>query len=251
MPRVIFPHEPSKLAAMEMHLQNADLSHVHQTVEELTDLSRKTGSIAQGAFGLLETALKRTDDLNDQEIFINHQICQLHEEMNNLILEKDRLNPEQIAHELDDLQKKIFSCSRPCTLSLQQELRSLENQWNHLNFLYTFPVAEGLEPDSFISNYFHRMTNQIEQLRSNDPAQAAKLQTTLKSLQRLCFAAEQLFCGKGDRGYRHLPQEVQKAIGQRIFAHDPEFSMNDLQSNEGRGILAGAIMAELADQMSY
>jgi hypothetical protein len=248
MPRVLFPNEPSQLTAMEKRLQNADLSQVHQTVEELTDLSHKTGSIAQAAFssGLFEAAMKRTEELSNQEIFLNREICHLREEINALMIEKSQLTHEQIAQALDGLQKKIFSCSSPSTHSLQQELRVLENQWNHLFFLYTFPAAEELNPDSFISNYFHRMSHQIEQMRATDPEQAARLQTMLKNHQRQCLAAEQLFCGKGDRCYRQLPQEIQIAVQQRIFAHKRDFSMKGDQSRE---ILAGAIMADLSDRM--
>jgi len=251
MPYMSFPREPSQLAAMEKHLQNANLSQVHQTVEQLTDLSAKTGTIAQAAFssGLFEAAIKRSEELGNQEVVLNHQICRLREEMNDLKIEKDRLTPEQIAEKLDELQKKIFSCIRPCTYSLQQELRSLENQWNHLHFLYVFPVAEELNPDSFISNYFHRISHRIAEVRSSDPGQAAKLQETLKEFQRMCSAAEQLFCGKGGRGYRQLSPEIQIAVQQRLFAYNPGLSMNKGVSKEKPEILAGAIMADLADRM--
>jgi hypothetical protein len=253
MPCLSFPKEPYQLAAMEMRLQNANLYQVHQTIEQLTDLSAKTGTIAQAALSgnLFESAMKRTEELGNQEIVLNHQICHFREEMNDLMIEKDRLTPEQIAYRLDELQKKIFSCSRPSTPCLQEELRSLENQWSHLYFLYAFPVAEELNPDSFFSNYFHRISHRIEQMRSNDPGQAAKLQTLLKDLQRECAAAEMLFLGKGDRGYRLLPQDTQRAIQQRLFAYDPELSlkMKEGAVKEKFEILAGAIMADLADRM--
>lgn len=248
MPYTLFPQEPSQLAAMEMRLQNADLMQVHKTVEQLTDLSNKTGAIAQAAFNgnLFEAAMKRTEELNNQEICLNHKICQLLEEMNDLMIEKDHLTPDETAQWLNELEDKIFSCRRPSTPSLQQKLRSLKNQWNHLNFLYIFPVAEELNPNSFISNYFYRMSHRIEQMRPKDPEEALMLQKLLKDLQRECVAAEQMFCGKGDRSYRQLPEDIQIAIQQRLFAHDPDRSRNLLQNPE---ILAGAIMADLADRM--
>lgn len=251
MPCMSFPQEPFQFAAMERRLQKANLSQVHQTVEQFTDLSARTGTVAHSAFSsnLFEAAMKRTEELSDREIVLNHQICLLRKEMNNLMIGKNRLTPGQIAQSLDELQEKIFSCGRPCTHSLQHELRSLENQWNHLYFLYAFPVAEELNPDSFISNYFHRISQRIEQIHSSDPGQAAKLQTMLKDLQRECLAAEQLFCKKRDRSYRQLPSQIQIAIQQRMFAHDPEFSMEEELSRERTEILTGAIMADLADRM--
>jgi hypothetical protein len=245
MPHVLFSHDPSQLTAMARCLPRANLAQLHHTVEELTDLSCKTGVVAQTVFELVDAAMKRTDELSNQEMLINLEICHLREEVNGLMIEKEKLTPDQIAQALDDLQKKIDSCVRPSTHSLRHELRSLENLWNHLHFVYTFPVADELNPDSFISNYLHRMSHRIKQARFADPKRAAHLQMKLKDLQRQSLAAEQIFCGKGDRLYRQLPKEVHLAVQQRIFAHDPD-SMKSRPSPE---ILAGAIMADLADRM--
>jgi hypothetical protein len=246
MSYVMFPKEPFQLAAMEKSLQNADLMQVHQTVEQLTDLSGKTGVTTVFSSNLFEAAMKRTEELGNHEICLNHEICRLLEEMNNLIIEKTWLTPDQFAQKLGELQNKIFSCSQPNTQSLKQGLRLLENQWNHLYFLYTFPMAEELNPDSFISNYFHRTRERTEQMQLTDPVQASQLQAMLKDLQRECFAAEQVFCGKGDRLYSRLSPDVQTAVQQRLFAHDPILLMNQRQNPE---ILAAAIMADLADRM--
>jgi len=246
MPRVSFPQEPSQLAAMERNLQNADsLMQVHRTVEQLTDLSRKTGEIARNLF---EAAFKRSEELEKQETYLNHYICHLRQEINDLMIGNDRMAPDQIAQTLDELREKIFSCTRPCTRALQQELRSLKNQWNHLDFLNTFPTARELIRDSFISNFFYQRSLQIEEVEKRDPNQAAELKKQLRTLEQECSAAEELYCGKGEKKYQELPKNIKLSIRQLMFAHDPARSMED-PDPEQREVLAGAIMADVANRM--
>jgi hypothetical protein len=252
MPHIEFPKEMSQIATMTVRMQGAKLSEVHQAIEEFTDLSRKTGFVAQAAFSsnVFEAAMQRIEELGDREVSLNHQICYLQEAINDLIIDKDRLPPDQVAEMLYALQKQIFSCARPSTGLLLQQLKGLETEWNHLHFLCTFPLGEEFNPDSFISNYFLRVSNQIEHLKSTHPKQARRLKTTLECLEKECRAAEQVYCGKGLSGYQKLPKSIRQSIEQRLFERFPDRPVWVTDGEEMREIWAGAIIADLSDRIA-
>jgi hypothetical protein len=246
MPQVVFPGESSQLAAIQSIMPNASLWEVHQAIEELTALSQKTGGIAQSVFssGLFEAALERTDELNNQEIALNHEICLMREEIGDLAIAKDRFTPEQIADQLDALQQRILSCA-PTTRYLQNQVQSLEKELRHLHFLFAFPAAEELNPDSFQSNLISRLNHQIETLRRSDPAEARVLEQNLLSFQQQCQAAEDVYCERGWDSYRRLSAEIRLDVERHLFAERPGVKIEQVD----REIAAHAIMASLADRM--
>lgn len=249
MSRIQFPQEPLHIAAMAQSLAKANLSDVHRIVEELTDLSQKTGVIAQEIFtsGLFEAAMQRTEELGDQEMTLNHQICHWREEINDLIIDKDQYPPEEIAMRLNDLQERIFSCTKPTTITLQKQLNDLQKECNHLHFLFSFPLAEELNPDSFMSNVIHRISSRTEKLKDRDP-EKIRLQKMLNIFQQECQAAEQVFAHQGLSDFRKLPSEIRLAIEQRLFSRFPELSIES-EREEDHEIIARAIMSDLSDRM--
>jgi hypothetical protein len=238
---VMFPHEPSQLAAIQKSISRASKDELGHAIELL---SCRTDTAAQGVF---QSAMHRVDELCHQEMVLNHQICLLHEEINDLAIAKDEMVPDQIDHKLAELRDNIFSCSQPQTVHLRNQLRQLKNEWSHQHFLTVFPIAEELNRDSFQSRVIHRMLDEMEK----QPDRADELQKQLDRWQQECQAAEQIFSGRGLGAFRRLPQEFQLAIERRLFEKRLGYSRIETKTPEDRALLAGAIMAVLAEQMTF
>ena len=245
MPRVEFPRELSQVAAIQANMSTASLADLRIAIEKLTTLSGKTGEIAGSIFssGVFEAAMQRADELNDREMALNHQICLLRQELGDLAIAKDRFTPEQIAEQLDALRQKIFSCGAPSTPCLARQLLEIEQQWSHIHFLFDFPIAEELNPDSFQSNLLSRLTHRIGELRSSEPKKAASLQQTLKRFQQQCQLAEEIYSGQ--RKASSLPAKMKLEVMQRLFGHFPDLTIEHID----RSTVAAAIMASLSEQM--
>ena len=244
MPLIVnYPHESTQVALIQAVIPTATLGDLQIAVDELTALSRKTGGIAQAIFSddLFGAAMQRSDELSEREIALNHQISLLREEVGDLAINKDRFTPEQIAERLDRLQKKIFSCGAPSTPYLAQQLSELEKQWAHIYFLFEFPIAEELNPNSFQSNLLSRLTHQIEV--SIDSKKAESLQKMLMHLHFQCQLAEEIFCG--ERKATALPTAIRLDVKQRLFRRFPDFRIEQLDPKE----TAAALMDSLSEQM--
>lgn len=237
MSHVSFPTESPQLAAIEKRLPTASLSQVLDSMDELTDLSQKTGEVAQTVFssGLFEAAMKRSVELNDREMAINHQICHWREELNDLSISKDRLTPDDIAFKLNDLKEKIFSCPEPESPMMRAQLNAIKRAWNHLYFLDQFPVAEELNFSFFQNNLSHQMKH------SPDGKKHAQ------SLKQLCHAAEEAFGGRVS-AFQRLPDEDRQATEQCLFR---TFSKKMLLKDCDPTILASAIMSVVSDRLIF
>jgi hypothetical protein len=249
MSRNAFPEVSPQLAAIEMRLSGAlSLKQVHEAIETLTDLSAKTGEAARNvlASGLFEAAMQRTEELSCRELEINHQICQNQEELNDLAIAKDRLDPEQMEAALEELRKKIFSCSEPSTPRLQKQLDALKAEWLHLQFLYKIAWAEELDPDSFQVNVFHRLIMQIHAAKGKA---ALHLKEQLHMFLQIFRVAEELFGAQNWNAFKKLPETFKLAVEQRFFSLFPGVSIHEIMSEMEPSIGSRAIMSVLSDQM--
>lgn len=246
MSRVSFPKVLPQLAAIETGLPKAGLSEVRRTIEKLTSL--KTDDLARSFFseGLIEAAMQRTQELWDKEVAINHRICRLRRDLGDLAIRKDCMDPEQGTETLDAIGRQIFSCDHPATHSLKKQLNGLEKQWKHLQFVFAFPEAEELNPDSFQSNFYWRLTDHIKTLKSDDPERACSLQKTLNSLVLQCRAAEEIYAGKGLHLFQRLPHDIRHAIERRLFSLAPD---GRIDRPEHRAAAADAVMRVLMDRL--
>ncbi len=243
MTQVRFPQE---LAQMGKVPPGATLNEIKELVGEL---SKKTGAVARAVLnsGVLEEVFDRIDELQETELGLNRKISDLQRELDELQISMDRLEPLAIALRLDLLQEKIFSCPKPATGLLLQNLNVLKDRFDHLHFQYIFPDTEELNPDSFQNNLLYRMEQEITH---SDPERADALKGSLSSLQSQCKAAEEIFLGKGLVTYFTLPESVQQEIEGRFFERFPKSSLEILLSEpEGQMQLAAAVMASLADRM--
>ena len=192
-----------------------------------------------------EKRFERMDILNDRELELNHRIISLHERLNYLELSMERLSPLDIADLLELLRKEIISCPTPATERMQNHFKKVKEEWNHINFLFFFSIAQELNPNLFRSNWIHRMTIDIKKRSKN----AGALKRVLASVQQQCQAAEDLFSGKGTHSYQNLPTQIRLAIEQRLWEKNPHFSVKNARSEEDRELLAAAIMIHVSEQI--
>jgi hypothetical protein len=179
----------------------------------------------------LDASMERMETEREREIWINHHICYLHEELGDLEINRNCFAPLEIAEKLDQLREAIFSCQKPRSGRLQQELDALKRDWDHLHFFYAFPDSEELNPDSLWNNVYHNLKGKNDGI--------------LALFQEQCLAAEEVFNGKGRKSYSRLPKPVLDDVKGRLFERFPEVPLQEI----GNEVLAAAIMASLGDRM--
>lgn len=215
----------------------------------------KAHEVAQSFFvgGSIEQLMARAEELNEQEVLFNRDICLIQKDLGELALQKNYLAPDQIEEKLEELFQKITSFPTPNTRHLKNLLSRLGQEWKHLYFAYLYPVAEELNPDSFLDNAFSQMTQRIEELQKKDPQKAHQLKDALGSLVNLSKAAEAVFFGKGEsfpQIYDYLPDEVRLHVQRCFFSQYPDTKIENFLSQEGgRRIVAAAIMNALEDRL--
>lgn len=199
---------------------------------------------AQGVFDghLLERALERLGELEESEIALNREISDLRKEASDLSISMNRLDPIEIAVKLDRLGQEIFALPEPSTIFLKEDLGSLKTRFEKLCFRFLFPDAEELRPGSFQNNLHFRIKLAI---KNSDLKTAAALRVSLRSLERQCRAAEEIFRGKGLSCYHSLSNEVRADVEGRLFEKFPGVSIESLNQN----LIAAAIMASFSDRM--
>ncbi len=196
----------------------------------------------------LDQLFDRMDELEEAELTLNQRISDLQKDLSDLQISMNRLTPLEIATKLDLFQEKIFSCPKPSTALLQNNLSILKDRFEHLHFKFVFPDTEELNPDSFQNNLLYRIEQKI--FDSADPEAAAKLRRGLSGLQLQCEAAEEIFHGRGLGGYFKLSEEIHQDVEGRLFERFPDQTFDSLSTQpEGQIQIAAAIMASLSDRM--
>lgn len=246
MTQVPFPVESAALATIQKALSyKPSAAQVRIAIQELTDLSdQNANKVFQS--GLFEKAFDRMEEITREDISVNQQISEGRRSLNELQITMQYLDPEQIAESLSLIQEKIALIQDPSTFFLKSELALLKKQWQHVYFLYTFPIAEELRDDSMQNNTFYKIQQKIERA---DFQESARLTECLLSYLRHLHAAEEIFLEGKLKSYALLEEEIREDFERQVSSWEGLPLKELLQDASARRELAALLMNQLEDRL--